>query len=56
MMRVCHGVSVACRPRPRRAGDAAKSGRSIGQFSYCTGDTVGVRGLNAPNFGSWGVI
>ena len=29
----------------RYAGDAAKSGRFIGQFSCCTCDTVGVRGL-----------
>ena len=45
-MRACHGVSVACRPTEtrRRRGEI---GRSIGQFSCCTGGTVGVRGLSS---------
>ena len=31
--------------QPRSAGDAAKSGQFIGQFSWVTGDPIGVKGL-----------
>ena len=31
--------------QPRRAGDAAKSGQFIGQFSWVTGDPMGVKEL-----------
>ena len=31
--------------QPRSAGDAAKLGQFIGQFSWVTGDLVGVKGL-----------
>ena len=31
--------------QPRSAGDAAKLGQFIGQFSWVTGDPIGVKGL-----------
>ena len=31
--------------QPRSAGDAAKSGQFIGQFSWVTGDPIGLKGL-----------
>ena len=33
--------------QPRSAGDAAKLGQFIGQFSWVTGDPIGVKGLYA---------
>ena len=32
--------------QPRSAGDAAKLGQFIGQFSWVTGDPIGVKGLS----------
>ena len=43
-MYACRSVSVACRP-PRSAGDAAKLSQFIGQFSWVTGDPIGLKGL-----------
>ena len=34
--------------QPRSAGDAAKLGQFIGQFSWVTGDPIGVKGLRTP--------
>ena len=31
--------------QPRRAGAAAKSGQFVGQFSWVTGDPIGLKGL-----------
>ena len=31
--------------QPRRAGAAAKSGHFVGQFSWVTGDPIGLKGL-----------
>ena len=31
--------------QPKSAGDAAKSGQFIGQFSWVTGDPIGLKGL-----------
>ena len=31
--------------QPKSAGDAAKSGQLIGQFSWVTGDPIGLKGL-----------
>ena len=31
--------------QPRSAGDAAKSGQFVGQFSWVTGDPIGLKGL-----------
>ena len=40
-MYACGSVSVAC----RAAGDAAKLSQFIGQFSWVTGDPIGLKGL-----------
>ena len=37
-------MSVACKPA-EKPGDVAKSGQSIGQFSWVTGDPIGLKGL-----------
>ena len=31
--------------QPRSAGDAAKLGQFVGEFSWVTGDPIGVKGL-----------
>ena len=36
--------------QPRCAGDAAKSGQFIGQFTWVTGDPMGIKGLNKRNY------
>ena len=40
-MFACRSVSVVC----RSAGDAAKLGQFIGQFTWVTGDPIGLKGL-----------
>ena len=37
--------------RPTRAGDMAKSGQFIGQLSWVTGDSIGLKGLTSSQFG-----
>ena len=44
-------VCVLRAGQPRSAGDAAKLGQFIGQFSWVTGDPIVVKGLyHDPNF------
>ena len=43
-----HGTVCLLRAgQPRRAGAAAKSGQFVGQFSWVTGDPIGLKGLRA---------
>ena len=41
----CMHAAVLRAGQPRSAGDAAKLGQFIGQFSWVTGDPIGVKGL-----------
>ena len=43
-MYACSSVSVACRPAEKRR-HVAKLGKFVGEFSWVTGDPIGVKGL-----------
>ena len=46
-------VCLLCAGQPRSAGDAAKLGQFIGQFSWVTGDPIVLKGLKMLNYWLW---